>query len=170
MDINNFSIPNWTLQNHKRPYRVVKDHIRPWRTIQWNTNHARSHTTIQDNTGLYISLQNQTRLFKTFTFLQEWTRPWYETIQNRSEQNSQLGLTASLLAGAVSTFPQKLPGPGQPAENRTLTVPYLQRYIPITGWRAIPAFVFSRHHAYMVPPLVVRKISGYYKILSWSHT
>ena len=44
--------------------------------------------------------------------------------QNRTEQNSGLGLTASLLAGTVSRLPQILPGPGQPAKNRTLTVPY----------------------------------------------
>ena len=35
-----------------------------------------------------------------------------------------------MLAGTVSGFPQTLPGPGQPAENRTLTILYFQRYIP----------------------------------------
>ena len=79
------------------------------------------------------------------------------TEQNRTEQNSWLGLTASLLAGTVFGFPQKRPGPGQPAQNRTLTVPCFERYIPITGWRAIPVFVCSRHHAYREPPLSVRK-------------
>ena len=74
-----------------------------------------------------------------------------------AEQNKRLGLTASLLAGRVAGFPQILPGPGQPSENRALTAPYFQRYLPKTGWRAIPVLVCSRHHAYRVPPLVVRK-------------
>ena len=75
----------------------------------------------------------------------------------RTEQNIRLGLTASLLAGRVAGFPQILLGPGQPSENRALTAPYFQRYLPKTGWRAIPVLVCSRHHAYRVPPLGVRK-------------
>ena len=39
------------------------------------------------------------------------------------EQNRIVGL-GSLLVGAVSGFPQALPGTGQPSENRTLTAPY----------------------------------------------
>ena len=55
--------------------------------------------------------------------------PWHAArvltclCQNRTEQNIRLGLTASLLAGRVAGFPQILPGPGQPSENRDLTAP-----------------------------------------------
>ena len=43
--------------------------------------------------------------------------------QRGPEQNIRLELTASLLAGIVAGFPQILPGPGQPSENRDLTAP-----------------------------------------------
>ena len=79
------------------------------------------------------------------------------TTQNRTEQNKRLGLTASLLAGREAGYPKILPGLGQPSENRALTALYFQGHLPKTGWRATPVLVCSRHHAYRVPPLGVRK-------------
>ena len=45
------------------------------------------------------------------------------TTTTRTEQNRMrwLGLSASVLAGGVAGFPQLIPGPGQPEEDRDLT-------------------------------------------------
>ena len=54
-------------------------------------------------------------------------------IQNRTEQNMWLGLTASLLAGRAVRLPQPLPGPGHPGRNRDLTaLIVLARNFPLT--------------------------------------
>ena len=59
-DINDLSIPNWTLQNHKRPYRVVKGHTKPYKTIKTHS------LTYEPCTFLYKTKQNSSRLTHSY--------------------------------------------------------------------------------------------------------